>query len=271
MIFAACGDNADDDILGSESSRPLIYVDGEIFLNPKLNLSMTIRPYGGLFVTIDSVKADNSKCDVLAAWCSAPGDLVYYVDLQESAEPSAYTSGDTVTVTVFTGDLTGVCSITLLDINIDSLTFLTPESESTDVNAGESIDFVWETVENAVWYAIAIYSYYDSAGGLWLRKTFRYSLDTTYKVSDSITAADIVYFDIYISPVVGPLPISTIGNWDGRVAAGRLYSWALFDRRTVYIDHVTGPSRSGFARLLKSGAGDESAGRIVDGVYKAFE
>ena len=130
-IFVGC--DGDDDNPAASGSVPEFFVDGLIVVNPRVGLSMRLRPYGGApFPEVDSVTLEDTLCSLNRSQYWGWGDYVYYAGFDEfpTADPM-FDRGDVVRVTVHSGSRSGFCTIKLLDINLDSIGIVNPGKDTT--------------------------------------------------------------------------------------------------------------------------------------------
>ncbi len=233
-IFVGC--DGDDDNPAASGSVPEFFADGLIVVNPRVGLSMRLRPYGGApFPEVDSVTLEDTLCSLNRSQYWGWGDYVYYAGFDEfpTADPM-FDRGDVVRVTVHSGSRSGFCTIKLLDINLDSIGIVNPGKDTT-VPVGGAVDLKWSRSDNADWYAVQIEKNWDSAGMLVATQHYATTRDTAWSVPVTFFGADVIYLFVRIIPMTGPNPSSSAGNWSGDLVAGWLYSWAGFDEIFINI------------------------------------
>jgi len=232
LFIVGCGD--DDD--ATTPTVPATFTNGETYLNDNYGLYFYVYTYvyGGGYPEIDSIKVDTISTVVYSSYYWNYADPYWYSDFYEYEDPSAYESGDNITVSMYGSGLSSSCNISLLHYSDDETEIISPEYGAY-VDRDASVDVVWHQVDNAEYYAIYTEIRYDSSGTWTYDYDYTYTLDTTYTMPARFTDSTVDYFYFYVMPTCGPDPSSYTGNWTGDLTTGVLYSHADYDYTRIYV------------------------------------
>jgi len=262
MVFLAavcvvgCGDDDDDDIVGS--TAPATFTNGEVYIYDSDGLYYYTYTFihGGADAVVDSIKVDTMTSVVYASYYWNYADPYWYSDFTEGEDPSAYESGDNITVSMYGGGLSSTCNISLLDYDDDAAEMISPAYGSY-VDTGATVEATWYKIDNAEYYAVYVERYYDSSGTMTYDYYYTSTRDTTYTLPSRYTDTEVDYFYFYAMPVCGPNPSSYTGNWTGNLTTGVLYSYGEYDYTRVYVS-ADPPSKK-----LEAGNETDEAARIT--------
>jgi len=218
-----CDDN--DDVVAPEESP--ILVIGDVFLRPYLDFSCSFHTVDGNAPDVNHVIFADSLCEIIKAYYFVYGNnYSYHAVYFNTADSNRYISGDTALVTFYEGPVDDMTitnvAVKLLDIDNDKPVFLIPEGDTT-IDRGDSLNIVWQKVENADWYGVSIYYSWDSLMYHLSYVNFDATADTFYTINTDTLANDIS-INFHIMAVTGPLPGSNTVNVNGKRLYGSLYS-----------------------------------------------
>jgi hypothetical protein len=267
-MFVGCG--SDDDNPAASGSSPELFAYGLIFVNPGVDFTMRLHPYGGApFPEVDSVTLEDTLCSLILTHQLGMNDYAYIVDFEElpMADPM-FSSGDIVRVTVHSGSKSGFCAVKLLHLDEDDIVIVNP-SQDTTVPVGGSVDVKWSRSTNADWYAVRFEKTWDSAGVVVTTEHYATTRDTAWSVPATFFSPDVLSLMIRPIPMTGPDPSSPAGNWSGNLVAGWLYSWAgSYD---VFVDIAPAGVGKGQPReRLVNSMSSEAAAEVVRSVCEGL-
>ncbi len=269
MIFVVgCGDDDDEcPTCPTTTVVPATFTNGEVYLQDGSGLYYYTYTYnhGGNSLDMDSIKVDTMSSPVYASYYWNYADPYWYSDFYENEDPSAYDSGDTITVSMYGGGLASTCNIPLLHYSDDEGNITSP-SYGTTVSEGATVEAVWNRVDNAEYYAIYTDVYYDSSGTMRNEYNYTFTHDTSYTCPARLTDTTVSYFYCYVMPTTGPDPRTSTGNWTGNLTTGVLYSHGDYDYTRVYVEET--PPGVGKATSKENDIAPKvTAWEIIQGVY----
>ena len=264
ILMSLCLIGCDDEDPIAPCPSPKFYADGMLSLSTTLYMNLYLYNIGGGQYLVDSVKVNDTLCYLDQYWMYAPGDMYAYAYYNEPSETD-YSSGDEVTVTVYSGSESSSASVTLLHPSNDEIDIINPSTDTT-ILTGSSLEIVWEKCPFAEWYAIMFYVNYDSAGSTYGRYVYTYATDTSYYVPASFADEDNNYYDIMFYPVTGPSPTSSTGNWTGDLVTGKLWSYANGDSRRITITNMVPITYSHDSKEISI-----SPQEVIKAVYEAYK
>ena len=246
LLFVGCGDDDDDPATPTTSVTPATFTNGETYIYDGDGLYFSIYAFvhGGATTNVDSVKIGTASALPISSDYWNYADPYWECEWSEDADPSAYESGDNITISMYGDGKSSSCDITLLDYYGDQAEIISPVNNST-AEIGDTVEAVWAAVDNAEYYAIHIERRWDSSGTTVWAYDYANTRDTTYTLPEHLTESTVDYFYFYVMPVCGPDPTSYTGNWTGSLTTGVLYSHAADDNVLVYIGPVPRKDNSG--------------------------
>ncbi len=266
LFIVGCSDD-DDDTITSSITVPATFTNGEVYLYDGNGLYFYTYTYvhGGDNPGLDSIKVDTMSTVVYSSYYWNYADPYWYSDYYENADPSAYSSGDNITVSMYGGGRSSSCDITLLHYDDDATSIVSPSTDTT-VDVGSSVALVWDKIDDAEYYAIYTAMRWDSSGTDVWKYDYTSTTDTTFTLSGDYTAATTSQTSFYVMPTSGPNPNSYAGNWTGTFTTGVLYSHADYTYVTV---NVSSTKAAKISTLIDEEirARDITAWDIIQGVY----
>jgi len=264
-FVVGCSDDDDDAVT---STVPATFTNGEIYIDDSYGVYFYVYTFvhGSGYPEVDSIKIDTMYADVYSSYYWNYADPYWYCDFYEDEDPSAYESGDNITVSMYGSGRSSSCNITLLDYDDDETEVISP-SYGTYVDTGATVEVVWNEIDNAEYYAIYMERRYDSSGSMEYDETYTFTYDTTFTVPERYTDSTVDYFYFYVMPTCGPDPTSYTGNWTGDLTTGVLYSRADYDYTRVYVTAGGPPPKVNPMGKEDDPASDKSPREIIQGLY----
>ncbi len=246
LFIVGCGDDDECPTPTTPTTPPVpaTFTNGEMYIYDGTGLYFYnyVYVHGGASVNIDSIIVDTVSTVVNPSYYWNYADPYWYSDYYENEDPSAYASGDDVTVSMYGSGLSSSCNVSLLHYEDDATTVISPEYNA-NVDTGSTVEVVWDKVDNAEYYAIYTELTWDSAGTTITSYDYTSTEDTTYTVPVHFTDTTVDYFYCYVMPTCGPDPNSYTGNWAGNLTTGVLYSRADYDYTLVWVTPSGGSAR----------------------------
>jgi len=264
VFIAGCGD--DDCPTCTAPIDYLAWTDGYLNLQTYLYSEFYVWAYAAQNPFIDSIKVGDSLYHINASYYYHESDPYYYVSYDKNDDQ--YESGDTAVITMYGSGRTSTCRLPLLDYDDDETNITVPSTYDTTVSYGEDMTVTWNKVDNAEWYGIGHETRVDSNGTtLWIYN-YSYTYDTTFTVPDTLRGHPVQYSYIYPLACTGPNPTNSIGNWQGNLTSGKLYSYASDDGCRVYFEN---PGTQIKKDNVEPGEmSKKTPGEIIKKVYEAY-
>ncbi len=247
----------------------LIFLDGVIMLNPGALCEIDGLAYGGAIPDIDSFAVGDSVSTYIfpTIWWGQSDPYFYMRWEEDETPPYKYASGDLATVTVWGDGGSSSASVVIMDWQADGSEMLVPSGSDTTVAPGLDMEFAWAKVDLAEWYGLELSCTHDTGTGEFHRNYFYYTYDTVFTVPSSIDGLPVVECWFAAQPTTGPDPESAIGNWEGDLVAGKMYSLSQPAIAIVYFEAPTGGKPVALSRTPEW---VPSAREILSGVIATY-
>jgi len=221
-------------------TTPLAWTNGYANLDSYMYFYTDIMSHGGADPNIDSVKVDDSLCNLESSYYYTYGDPYYYASFDEDSDGNPeYVSGDTAVFTMYGDNRSSTCRLVLLDYYDDEADMIIPDDGDTTLTYGESFTCVWTKVDNAEWYGLELNYQVDSSGSNKYINIYTYTTDTTYTIGDTLYGYPVERVYFYALPTTGPNPATNESNWVGDLCSGKLYSYSYFAWVRVYFESAS--------------------------------